>query len=702
MNEPMNPLQSPENPEKETRDALSGNETGIEKMPEQEETVTEEIITPPLADISEELAAGDHATLDASAVDTETTSEESDAADEPLASLPQTETKEETEPQSEESYHAAVLGQTTESDEDAEDGESEEKETEPEVDYSVYTREELTGMLEELVAAETINSVKKRVAGLKVAYLSKTKEEKHLHYDKFIAEGGIKEEYQAPPDVLEEKFKAAFDIYKAKKSLFEESLEKQKATNLEAKKQILEEIKQLIQSDEPLKKTYDEFKALQEKWRLAGQVPRAEISNLWNNYHFLVEEFFKKVQINKELRDLDLRKNLEHKMQLCEKAEELLLSKSITRSFKQLQKYHEEWKETGPVPADKKDEIWERFRSISDKINQARREYYEKLQEEQQNNLIAKQALCEKLDEVLAGEYEGATAWKEATTQAEELQKLWGTIGRAPVKYNDEIWDRFRSQLKQFYDRRKEYFAGLKEDQMNNYNLKVDLCLQAETLKSSTNWKKTTSDFLQLQEQWKKTGPVPRKYSDKIWKRFRAACDEFFKSKSAYFSNIQGAEQENLTKKESLITRIREYEISDDKAANLDALKNFQREWMETGHVPIEQKERLYQEYRTAINELLDKLQISSAEASAMHYRQRIENMQTGPDGNRNLQKERFGMETKISKMKTDIKLWENNIGFLANSKNAALLKEEFEKKIQKAREEVLLMEAKLKLLNKK
>jgi hypothetical protein len=579
--------------------------------------------------------------------------------------------------------------------------EEEEHEIEPtqNIQYSTFTKLELIEKLEELVKTNHINQIKFDVTGIKVAYLALTKEEKQAHLDAYLANGGTKEEYIPETDILEERFKNAFDVYKEIKIRDDQEQEKIKTQNLELKKQILEEIKQLINSDESLKKTYDDFKTLQDKWKQVGMVPRNEMEGLWNNYHFQVEKFFEKVKINKELKDLDLKKNLEAKIILCEKAEELLFEKSISKSFKLLQKYHDEWKEIGPVVMDKKDEIWERFKTVSDNINSQRREYYESLHNEQQNNLMAKTALCENVDEINSSEIVSSNDWKEKTDHIFEMQKLWDSIGRAPIKQNDEIWERFRKGVNNFFDTKKEFFGELKDQQTNNYNLKLDLCIQVEALLENTNWKQTTNEILKLQQEWKKIGPVPRRYSDKVWKRFRGACDEFFKKKTVFFSNIQGIEQENQKKKEELLDRVNSYEVNPDKSENLANLKNFQREWVEIGFVPMDVKEKLQNEFKKAISTLMDKLKISSSEVNTMHYKNRIENIQNSPDSKNTLYKEKIFIEGKLSKLKSEILQWENNLGFFASSKKADLLKEEFEKKIQGAKQEAALLEAKLKLL---
>jgi hypothetical protein len=567
--------------------------------------------------------------------------------------------------------------------------------------YDTYDREKLVEILEETVKEENILKIKTRVALIKVAFLRLSKEYRQQMLDDHVKAGGTRENYTPVPDVLVEKFNHVFETYKKNKIKFNEQQEVVKLRNLDAKKAILEELKELISSEETLKKTYDQFKDLQVKWKEIGLVPSTEINNLWQNYHFLVEKFFDKVKISKELRDLDLRKNLERKMELCEKAEELLIEPSVVRSFQQLQKYHEEWKEIGPVPQDKRDEIWERFKTTTDKINERRREHYTSLSKDQDTNLLAKTALCEKAEQLASMEIDNLKDWQDKTREVNELFKVWKTIGPAPKKENDEIWEKFKTYLNGFFANKKEFFSRIKQEQLNNFNIKLDIVKQAEAVKDSTDWRKTTQELINLQKEWKNIGPVPRKHSDKIWKRFRAACDEFFNNKSKFFSTVVESEKENLDKKLDLIHRIEEWSAGKDKTANLETLKGFQREFTEIGHVPIKDKNRVHDAFRLAINKHLDELKISSYEMRPnMEYRSRQESShEESGDGRyqRRGGNDWGSLSTKVSKLREEILLWENNIGFLAHSKKADLLKQEFEKKIQDAKDELAQLEAKLK-----
>ena len=587
---------------------------------------------------------------------------------------------------------------------DDEDLEQEDEADDIKLNFEEMSREELISNLETFVNEEDITSVKSKIALIKVAFLQKTKEFKESSYQERLNETEDKEEKQKIEplvDDLETKFNELFDIYRQKRAIYTENLEKEKVDNLKKKQDILEKLKDLINSEETLKKTYDEFRELQEEWRNIGMVPKLEVNNLWQNYHFLVEKFFDKVKINKELKDLDLKKNLEQKIELCEKVEELLLEPSIIKSFRELQRLHEQWKEIGPVPDDKKDEIWERFKSTTDKINQRRRDHYKQLQEEQEANLAAKVALCEKADSLLAKEATSVKAWQERTRQFNDLFKMWKSIGPAPKKQNDEIWERFKTTIDAFYTEKKEHFSKIKDQQINNYNLKLELCLQAEALKDSDDWRKSSRELIDLQKQWKEIGPVPRKHAEKIWQRFRGACDEFFNRKSAHFSGIRIKEAENLKLKEELIASVENHNFGTDRAENLEVLKEYQREWTEIGFVPFKEKDRLQNAFRNAINKRLDQLNISNSEIMLSTFMSRIDNIKGTAEGNRQLQREQTVLQNKINQLREEIMLWENNIGFLADTKNANIVKSDFEKKIEKAKSELSAMEAKLKYLTK-
>jgi hypothetical protein len=571
-----------------------------------------------------------------------------------------------------------------------------------EYDYENMNKQELVELLEELVEEKDITRTKNQIIKIKSAFLKRNKEDIEKLKKVFVEAGNKEEDYKHTPDPLEIRYKAAFTKYKHNKARFAEELEKMKQVNLQEKLKVLEEMKKLIDSEETLKKTYDEFRKLQERWKEIGMVPATELSNLWQSYHFYVDRFFDKVRINKELRDLDLKKNLEAKLSLCEKTEELLIEKSIIKSFKLLQKYHEEWRNIGPVPADKKDDLWERFKAATDKINELRKQHYKQIQDQQELNYQAKLGLCEKAEELVKELPEKIKDWQEKSEEINNLLNEWKKIGRGPRQVNDEVWTRFKGSLDTFFEAKREFFAGLKEHQMNNYNLKLDLCNQAEKLKDSTDWKKTTDELIRLQKEWKKIGPVPKRHSEKIWKRFRAACDEFFNRKAEYFKNIHQVEADNLKAKEELIKEIEDYKIVNDRSKDMEAVKDFQRRWVEIGHVPFNKKDTIQAAYRKAIDRLFEKLSINSFEMTANNYKNHLQQMAEGPNAETRLMKERNYLMGKMRHLKDEITVWENNIGFFADSKQSNALKQDFEKKINRAKRELELLKAKIKAIEEK
>ena len=557
---------------------------------------------------------------------------------------------------------------------------------------------QLVEMLEELVQDSDIQNIKDKVAAIRLHFNKLNKEDMDNELDQFLQGGGEAESFQHVEDPIEQRFNAAFGIFKANRAKQNEDLEKQKVENLSKKQAILDELKEIIASDESLKKTYDDFHALQDRWKEIGPVPAAENSNLWNNYHFLVEKFFDKVRIGRELRDLDMKKNLDSKIELCEKAEELLDEKSITKAFKALQKLHEDWKEVGPVPQDKKDEIWERFKAATDKINQIRREHYSKIEEEQTSNLETKKALCDKAEELIAEDYQSVNAWQKKSTELAEIFGIWKTVGPASKKDNEEIWQRFRGTMDTFFAKKKAFFAGLKDRQTENLERKTQLCIEAEALMDSSEWKTVTEQMKKLQEEWKTIGPVPKRHTDKIWKRFRAACDTFFNRKNEHFSGRRTEEDANLAAKKALIEEIKAFQLTPSRNENMEAIKTFQKRWIEIGYVPMKHKDAINKEYRELIDGLFDMMRKNQNEASTNEFREMMEGWKDDPSANDKVRRERLTLQNRIHKLRDEIAAMENNIGFFSNSKNSELMRAEYEKKINKAKEDLKVLEAKLKI----
>jgi hypothetical protein len=574
----------------------------------------------------------------------------------------------------------------------------EEELVEDNADLDGLNKLQLVEMLEELVQDSDIQKIKDKVAAVRLHFNALNKEDMDNELSQFLQGGGEAESFQHVEDPIEQRFNAAFGIFKANRAKQNEDLEKQKVENLAKKQSILEELKEIIASDDTLKKTYDDFRALQDRWKEIGPVPPAENSNLWNNYHFLVEKFFDKVRIGRELRDLDMKKNLDAKIDLCEKAEELLDEKSITKAFKALQKLHEDWKEVGPVPQDKKDEIWERFKAATDKINAIRREHYSKIEEEQTANLEAKKTLCEKAEELIAEAYTSVNAWQKKSTELSDIFGVWKTVGPASKKDNEEIWQRFRGTMDKFFAMKKEFFASLKDKQTENLERKTQLCIEAEALMDSTDWKNATEQMKKLQEEWKTIGPVPKRHADKIWKRFRAACDTFFNRKNEHFSGRRTEEEANLAAKKALLEEIKAFKVGPNRNENMEAIKAFQKRWIEIGYVPMKHKDAINKEYRELIDGFFDTMRKNQNEASTNEFREMMDTWKDDPNANDKVRRERNTLQNRIQKLRDEIAAMENNIGFFSNSKNSELMRAEYEKKINKAKEDLKVLEEKLKI----
>ena len=570
-----------------------------------------------------------------------------------------------------------------------------------EIDYDTLSMEELAATLTELVSTDKIESIKTAVGSIKSNFIKKIKQIKQDHYDKHISNGGTEDDYKTIKFEYEDVYKSAFSIYKEKRKIYIEQLEKTKVENLKKKNELLENLRKMINSEENLNVVYKEFQKLQDDWREIGLIPQGEVKNLWDNYHFLVDKFFDKVRINKELMMMGLNKNLNEKIILCEKAEELLLDSSINKSFLQLQEYHTKWKEIGPVPNDKNDEIWERFRNASDKINERRQKHYEEMHEEQKHNYLLKTALCEKIENLTDLIPDDLNQWTKITDEVNAIFAEWKTIGPTPKKHNEEIWKRFKTTMNNFFNEKKNFFGKIKDEQMNNYQFKLDLVAQANSIKDSQEWKDTTHTLINLQKKWKTIGTVPRKYSNAVWKDFRAACDHFFNAKDEFFKNINITEKENKALKLELIEKFEKQEFTDDSKASLDIIKQYQRDWIKIGRVPMKDKSNLQSKFQKVVDKHLNSLNIDSFEFENAAFKTRLDSAENPRDAERMIQKEVNFLKSKIETIVKDVTLWETNISFFSNSKNADLLKADFEKKINKAKNDIKTFKTKLRQFDK-
>lgn len=567
-------------------------------------------------------------------------------------------------------------------------------------DYSTLTREDLVNRLEILLDTQSVQDIKNDIDHIKINFYKKNKAEIEHKRKRFVEEGGNIEDFTVQADALEERVKDLFKKYRDNKAEYNRNMEAEKHENLKKKYEVIEKIKELVNSKESINKTFQEFRELQHEWREIGLVPQQNLKDLWDTYNHNVEKFYDYIKINQELKDLDLKKNLEMKIQLCEKAEELLLEPSVINAFKTLQKYHEQWREIGPVPVEYRTEIWERFKAATSKINRKHQEHFEGLKKTQRKNLEQKTLLCEQVEEINNLDLKSHKRWEDKSREIIEIQHVWKTIGFAPKKDNNKIYERFRSACDSFFSHKREFYAQNKENQLNNLQLKTDLCIQAEALQESNEWKKTTEDLISLQKEWKVIGPVPKKYSEAIWKRFRAACDHFFNKKSEYYKNIDKTYAKNLEAKGKLLEEVNSFVLTEDVEENFRMINDFQRRWSEIGFVPLKDKDDLQEKFRLAINKHFDNLDINEGKRNLLKFKNKLNNMSQKPRAEDKINQERERFMNRLQQLRNDIVLWENNIGFFASTKNAKSMIEEVQNKINKAKETINLLEQKIEMID--
>jgi hypothetical protein len=570
----------------------------------------------------------------------------------------------------------------------------------PPVDYSGYTRHELIETLVLIIENRPPAEIRDDVDRIKILFYKKLKLEADERKSKFLEGGGKIEDYRQYVDPDDARVKHLLEKYKEKKTDYNKVQEAEKYENLKKKYDIIDKIKDLVNREESINKTFHDFRTLQNEWHSIGVVPQTSLKDLWENYHHYVEIFYDYIKINKELRDLDLKKNLEAKVLLCEKAEELLLESNPVNAFRSLQDFHNQWREIGPVPQEAKNDIWERFKEATSQINKRHHEYFEKQKDDQRKNLEAKIALCEEVEAINLLEMKNFRDFDERADKVVELQKMWRTIGFAPKKQNSKVYQRFRDACDAFFEKKRGFYADNKEIQLNNLQLKTELCLQAESLQESTDWKSTSDALIKLQKEWKEIGPVPRKQSERSWKRFRKACDHFFNRKTEFFTDLDTSYEDNLKAKLAIIDELEKFEPGADVQTAFDRLKELQRKWTDIGFVPFNMKDEVTNKYRNALNNEFDKLKIGDEDKSILKYKTKLDNLKANPKASRKVRNERDKFFTKIKQLESDIVLWENNIGFFAKSPNADTMIREVEDKIKNAKKLIKTLEEKVKMID--
>lgn len=562
--------------------------------------------------------------------------------------------------------------------------------------FAGKSKEELVGLFARMLEEQPVQSIRRDVEALKIAFYRLRRAEVEAARRRFVEEGGAEEDFTPAVDGVETQLKELFREYRRRRDEFIANLEAEKERNLKIKLEIIEELKELVNSDETLNHTFTKFRELQQRWKETGIVPQQQVKDLWETYNLHVENFYNFIKINKELRDLDLKKNYEQKVALCEQAEALLLEPSIVEAFHKLQKLHDEWRETGPVANEYKEALWERFKAASSRINKQHQEHFEALKAEQVKNLGLKTELCVATEELAAQPLTTRKEWNRASDRLLEIQKTWKTIGFAPKKDNNRIYERFRTACDRFFEAKRQFYAGVKAEMEHNLQLKLELCEAAESLSGSEEWKKATDELIALQARWKQIGAVARRHSDAVWKRFRAACDKFFERKSAHFASVDGEHEENLRRKLALLD---EMEAADVKAGGYEVIRDFQRRWGEIGFVPIKQKDAVQKRYKAAVDALFSVLRGSERDRSMDRFREKVSTLKAS--GDRRLRPERERLYNKVRQLEQEIALLENNIGFFAKSKNAEALVADVRAKIDRARGEMAAAIEKVKLIDR-
>ena len=539
---------------------------------------------------------------------------------------------------------------------------------------------------------------KDEVDHLKTAFYKLLFAEREADQKTFIENGGAPEAYVMKTDDSEEQFKAEMGLIKEKRAKAFQQQEEEKKANLQRKQQIIEKIKMMSTSPEEANKSYNDFKALQQEWKDIKAVPAEKANELWRNYQLYVEQYYDLLNLNRELREYDFKKNLEQKTLLCEAAEKLADEPDAVSAFHQLQELHQQYREIGPVAKELREQIWARFKAASTVINKRHQQHFEELRAKEEENLTRKTALCEKVEAIAKEENKNATDWENHTKQIIDIQTEWKTIGFAPQKMNVKIFDRFRAACDDFFGRKAEFFKTLKEKFAENTKKKKEMVEQAKALMDSTDWKATSDKLIKLQKEWKTIGMVPKKVGDQLWAEFVAACNKFFEARNAATAGTRNEEQQNLDRKKEIIAKLKE--LLDSTADNVQAtLQQLIDEYGKIGHVPFKEKDKLFKEYHKVVDALYKQLNISASKQRLDNFKSSIKSM--AKQGEDMLDNERGRLMRRYEQLKSEITTYENNLGFLnASSKKGNSLIDEMNRKVNKLKDDLELIRQKIKAID--
>ena len=558
------------------------------------------------------------------------------------------------------------------------------------------TKEEVIERLSE-IDNDACNADKQEIDLLKQTFYKLHKAEQEAARKAFEEQGGKPEEFVPAADPLENKFKEIMSSIKEKRSEMAAEAEREKEDNLAKKLQILDKMKDLIENSDDTGKIYNEFKELQQQWNDIKQVPIGKVNELWKSYQLYTEKFYDMVKLNNEFREYDFKKNLEQKTKLCEAAEKLAAEDDVVSAFHQLQNLHQEFRNIGPVAKELRESIWARFKAASTAINRRHQQHFEELKEKEQNNLDQKTVICEIAEAMECDTFKTFADWEDKTKEILALQAKWKTIGYAPQKMNVKIFERFRAACDEFFKRKAAFYKDIKNSMAENLEKKKALCEKAEALKDSTDWKATADILTKLQKEWKTIGPVSKKHSDAVWKRFIGACDHFFAQKNKANSSQRSVESDNMAKKENIISQLHEIEKAGNEDESVaDKIRGLIKEWNGIGHVPFKEKDRLYNDFHSTVDRLFAKLNITASEKKLSSFKSNLSS------GN-NLYRDREKLVRTYEGLKNDIQTYENNLGFLTSaSKKGNSLVQDIQRKIERLKGDMELVTKKIAAIDEK
>ena len=559
------------------------------------------------------------------------------------------------------------------------------------------SKEEVLARLKELANSEETPD-KEEVDHLKTVFYKMHVAERDEKQRQYLEAGGDPEKYQVLPDDDEKEFKVAMGVIREKRAALFMQQEAEKQENLKRKQEIIEKIKAMATSPDEANKSFQDFKALQQEWKEIKAVPAEKANELWRNYQLYVEQFYDLLNLNREAREYDFKKNLEIKTKLCEAAEKLADESDVISAFHQLQELHQQYREAGPVAKELREEIWARFKAASTVINKKHQQHFEGLREKEEENLRRKTELCEKVETIAKEENKSASDWEKRTKEIIEIQTEWKTIGFAPQKMNVKIFERFRAACDDFFSRKAEFFKQMKERMAENAKKKKALVEKAQALADSTEWKSTSDKLIALQKEWKTIGTAPKKVGDQLWNDFLSACNRFFEARNAANAGVRNEEHANLSKKREIIEKLKA--VAEEKAEDLqEKVQQLVEEYSTIGHVPFKDKDKLYKEYHEIVDKLFSDLHISNAKRRLDNFKSNLKNV--AKRGEEALDNERARLMRRYEQLKQEVQTYENNLGFLnASSKKGNSLIDEMNRKVQKLKDEAKLVREKIKAID--